>query len=145
MKNFEISENLKNDILITLIEPSYKSEITHNLKLRKKFKNYGILFETLSKLFVGVGSIMSFAAGIYKYEIMSFLAGTTSVVSLVLLQYASFSYKESKKISLELNSILKKLNISTINIDNNSTTDSMDNLVEPQSPKNFNVNKFNNN
>ena len=145
MKNFEISENLKNDILVTLIEPSYKSEITYNLKLRKKFKNYGIMFETLSKLFVGVGSVMSFAAGIYKYEIMSFLAGTTSVVSLVLLQYASFSYKESKKISLELNSILKKLNISTINIDNNSTTDSMDNLVEPQSPKNFNVNKFNNN
>ena len=139
MKNFEISENLKSDILVTLIEPSYKSEITQNLKLRKKFKNYGIMFESLSKLFVGISSVMSFAAGIYKYEIMSFLAGTASVLSLVLLQYASFSYKENKKISLELNSILKKLNIVTINIDNASTTDSLDNITEPQTPNTFNV------
>jgi hypothetical protein len=128
MKNFEISENLKNDILVTLIEPNYKSEIIQNLKLRKRFKNYGIFFETLSKFFVGVGSVMSFAAGIYKYEIMSFLAGTTSVVSLVLLQYASFSYRESKKLSLEINNILKKLNITTINIETTSTSDSMENL-----------------
>ena len=139
MKNFEISENLKSDILVTLIEPSYKSEITQNLKLRKKFKNYGIMFESLSKLFVGISSVMSFAAGIYKYEIMSFLAGTASVLSLVLLQYASFSYNENKKISLELNSILKKLNIVTINIDNASTTDSLDNITEPQTPNTFNV------
>ena len=133
MKSFDISENLKNDILLTLIEPNYKNDIIENLKLRKKFKQYGLFFETLSKFFVGVSSVMSFSSGIYKYQIMSFLAGTTSVLSLVLLQYSSFSYRESKKLSNELNSILKKLNITTINIDNGSIADSLDNI--PQTPK----------
>jgi len=130
MKNFDISDNLKNDILTNLVEPQYKNDIVRNLKLRKKFKSYALLFETMSKFFVGVTSIMSFAAGIYRYEIMSFLAGTSSVVSLVLIQYSSFSYREAKKISIELNDILKKLNITTLNIENSSTTDSLDHMEQ---------------
>ena len=133
MKNFEISETLKNDILVNLVEPQYKKDIIRNLHLRKKFKNYGLLFETLSKFFVGVSSVTSFSSGIYKYQIFSFLAGTASVVSLVLLQYSSFSYRESKKISLELNETLKKLNITTLNIENISLSESLDN-IEPSSP-----------
>ena len=112
MKNFEVSDTLRNDILINLVEPQYKSDIVRNLKLRKKFKKYALIFETFSKFFVGVSSIMSFASGIYKYQIMSFLAGSTSVISLIFLQYSSFSYRESKKLGLELNDTLKKLNIS---------------------------------
>ena len=134
MKNFEVSEQLKNDILVNLVEPQYKSDIICNLKLRRKFKNYGLCFETLSKFFLGMSSVISFASGIYKYQILSFLSGTTSVISLVLLQYSSFSYRESKKISIELNEILKKLNIITLNVDNISNADSMENL-EPNSPK----------
>jgi membrane protein DedA with SNARE-associated domain len=133
MKNFDISENLKNDILVNLIEPSYKTDVIQNLKLRKRFKRYGILFETLSKFFVGVSSVMSFSSGIYKYQILSFLAGTSSVISLVLLQYASFSYRESKKLGVELNEILKKLNIITINIESGSMADSVENLT-PKHP-----------
>jgi hypothetical protein len=65
----------------------------------------------------------------------AFLAGTTSVVSLVFLQYASFSYRESKKMSIELNNILRKLNISTLNIENISITDSLENSnIEPMTP-----------
>ena len=135
MKNFDISDNLKNDILVNLVEPQYKNEITRNLALRKKFKNLALVFETLSKLFVGVTSVMSFASGIYKYEIMSFLAGTASVVSLVMLQYASFSHREYKKITIELNDMLKKLDIATLNMENGSTTDSLDNMEQqPSTP-----------
>jgi hypothetical protein len=135
MKNFDISDNLKNDILVNLVEPQYKNEIIRNLALRKKFKNLALVFETLSKLFVGVTSVMSFASGIYKYEVMSFLAGTSSVVSLVMLQYASFSHREYKKITIELNDMLKKLDIATLNMENGSTTDSLDNLEQqPSTP-----------
>jgi membrane protein DedA with SNARE-associated domain len=136
MKNFVVSEQIKKEILTTLVEPQYKNEIKGYIALRKKFKNMGLLFETMSKFFVGVSSIMSFASGIYKYEIMSFLAGTTSVVSLVLLQYSSFSYRESKKMTSELNDILKKLDITTLNIENLSTTDSLDNIQidQPNTP-----------
>ena len=133
MKNYEISDTLKNDILVTMIEPNFKSDITRNLKLRKKFKACGICFETTSKFLVGVGSVLSFASGIYKYDILSFIAGTTSVVSLVMLQYSSFCYKESKKMTLELNEILKKLHMPTINIDNTSSVGSLD-QNDPQTP-----------
>ena len=134
MKNFEVSDKLKNDILVNLVEPQYKNDIIRNLKFRKKFKSYGLLFETLSKLFLGISSVISFASGIYKYEVLSFLSGTSSVVSLVLLQYSTFSYRESKKLSIEINEILKKLNISTFNIENISNADSIENL-EPNTPK----------
>jgi hypothetical protein len=133
MKNYEISDTLKNDILVTMIEPNFKSDITRNLKLRKKFKGCGICFETTSKFLVGVGSVLSFASGIYKYDILSFIAGTTSVLSLVMLQYSSFCYKESKKMTLELNEILKKLHMPTINIDNTSSVGSLD-QNDPQTP-----------
>jgi hypothetical protein len=134
MKNFEVSDQLKNDILVNLVEPQYKNDIIRNLKLRKKFKSYGLFFETFSKFFLGVSSVVSFASGIYKYQVLSFLAGTSSVISLVLLQYSSFSYRESKKLSMELNEILKKLNISTFNIENISNADSLENM-EPNTPK----------
>jgi hypothetical protein len=136
MKSFTVSETLKKEILTTLVEPQYKNEIKVYINLRKKFKNCGLLFETMSKLFVGISSIMSFASGIYKYEIMSFLAGTTSVISLVLLQYSSFSYRESKKMTTELNDILKKLDITTLNVENLSTADSLENIQidQPNTP-----------
>jgi hypothetical protein len=34
-----ISEQVKKDIVISLIEPSYKNDIKRNLKLKKLFKN----------------------------------------------------------------------------------------------------------
>ena len=128
-----ISNDVKKDILTNLIEPSYKSDIKNNLRLKKFFKNLGLTFETLSKLFVGITSIVSFASGIYKYQILSFLAGSTSVISLVLLQYSSYSYRESKKITLEINDTLKKLNLETIIVYNGSELGS-ENGVDGQTP-----------
>jgi hypothetical protein len=129
MQNYdslEISEELKRDILVNLIEPSYKSDISSSLKLKKKFKLFGLTFETMSKLFLGISSITSFASGIYKYQLLAFFAGTSSVISLVLLQYSSFSYRESKKLTNEINNSLKKLNIQLIPqniLDDNSVLD----------------------
>jgi hypothetical protein len=134
-ESFKISDDLKRDIILHLVEPNYKSDISSSLKLKKTFKNLGLTFETLSKFFVGVSSITSFASGIYKYQVLSFIAGTSSVVSLVLLQYSSFSYRESKKITTEINNTLKKLNIDTIPIDK-STLDDVSNpdTNDPISP-----------
>ena len=130
--SLEISNELKKDILVNLIEPSYKSDIASSLNLKKKFKFFGLTFETLSKLFLGIASITSFASGIYKYQLLSFFAGTSSVISLVLLQYSGFSYRESKKITTEINNTLKKLNISSI--PNHSDDTSNADTTEPMTP-----------
>jgi hypothetical protein len=132
MESF-ISNTTKREIITTLLEPNYKNEIRTNLYLKKKFKNYGLLFESTSKFFVGLSSIVSFAGVIYKYQILSFLAGTSSVVSLVLLQYAAYSYRESKKLTNSTQDLLKKINI-TFPTENGSNV-SENGSLEELSPK----------
>ncbi len=133
--NMNISSDLKQEILVTLIEPNLKRDIQTNLRLKNFFKKTGLTFETSSKFFVGVASVLSFSTGIYRSQILSFLAGTASVVSLVLLQYSSYAYRESKKNIAEINNILSKLNIETIMSDSISEKS----LIEPNTPdKNFN-------
>jgi len=133
-----VSNELKQHILVDLIEPNYKNEIARNLRLKKNFKNMGLFFETLSKFFVGTSSVLSFSSGIYRFELLSFLAGTSSVVSLVMLQYSSYAYRESKKITKETNDILSKLHIQNISeskmsIDDNNSDKS---TMEPSTPIN---------
>ena len=133
MAKYTISNELKQEILTNLIEPNIKNEISTNIKLKKIFKKVGLTFETLSKLFVGISSVLSFSTGIYNSGLLSFLAGTSSVVSLVLLQYSSYAYRESKKNTVEINTLLSKLNIeSIIEV---KTQD--DNSLESNTPRNI--------
>ena len=131
MNNF-ISNEIKRDIIINYVEPSYKNDVIRAIKLRKVFKKSGLLFEVFSKLFVGVTTVLSFSTGIYMYRYLSFLSGTSSVISLVLLQYSSYSYRESKKLNNEITDLLKKLHIdypgSIEIIDSCSSNGSMDDI-----------------
>jgi hypothetical protein len=107
-----------------LIEPSYKSDIKEHIKLRKFFRKVGLVLESVSKIFVGTSSVVSFSAGIYNNKTLSFLGGVFSTCSLVLLQFALYSYKESKRETVVLNDILRQLNIETVPVmkDSNSST-----------------------
>jgi hypothetical protein len=73
----------------------------------------------------------------YKYQVLAFLSGTSAVISLVTLQYASYSYRESKKLSIEINTVLNKLHIETIPEIKGVSDDygSEKNSVEPNTPK----------
>ena len=113
----QISDTLKQDILTNIIEPEYKEDIATNLLLKKKYSSMGLTFETLSKIFIGVSSITSFSSGIYRYQVLAFLAGASSVMSLMFLQFSSYSFRESKLITDEINLILSKLNLPSITVD----------------------------
>jgi hypothetical protein len=141
MSKYNISNELKQEILINLIEPNIKADIATNFKLKKIFKKIGLTFETMSKLFVGIASILSFATGVYHYTSLSFLSGTSSVISLVLLQYSSYAYRESKKNISEINTLLSKLNIDIdIKVIGSEDSTSEKGSIEPNTPlinKNF--------
>ena len=113
----QISDTLKQDILTNIIEPEYKEDIATKLLLKKKYSSMGLTFETLSKIFIGVSSITSFSSGIYRYQVLAFLAGASSVMSLMFLQFSSYSFRESKLITDEINLILSKLNLPSITVD----------------------------
>ena len=63
---------------------------------------------------MGIGSILSFASGVYINTNYSFIAGSISTLSVVCLQFSSFCYRESKKSTDDLNTLLRKLKLDTI-------------------------------
>jgi hypothetical protein len=110
----EIDHETRAYIIDKLVEPYYKETIKNTIEGKKLWRTLGISFETLSKVLVAVGGIVSFSSGYYHSENLSFFAGSISCLSLALLQLSSFSYKENKKQSEELNMLLKKLKLDTI-------------------------------
>ena len=100
--------SLQDEITNKIINPNYIEEIKQFISGRKSWRTYGIICESFSKLFLGVGTILSFSSGIYSNTWFSFMAGSSSTTSLILLQFSNFAYKESKKNTEELNILLKK-------------------------------------
>ena len=110
----EISDETRIYIIDKLVEPYYKNIIKNTIDGRLCWRKTGIAFETISKIMVAFGSILSFSAGYYHDDTLSFISGSISCLSLAFLQLSSFSYKENKKQSEELNILLKKLKLDTI-------------------------------
>jgi hypothetical protein len=125
---FKESSKLSNSILVDIIEPSYYSDTKELIQNRKCWRITGSIFTTISKILLGASSIFAFASGTYNNIDWSFIAGSTSVVSLISLQFATHAYKESKENTEDLNTILNKLNISTIPdlVDNNIKVNEID-------------------
>ena len=112
--NLKISDDTRVYIIDELIEPYYKNVVKNTLNARQCWRRTGIAFETISKIMVAFGSIISFSAGVYEDQTLSFVSGSISCLSLAFLQFSSFSYKENKKLSEELNVLLKQLGLETI-------------------------------
>jgi len=124
-ENRKVSERVKADIMTTLVEPSYYNDVKETLKGRSCWRISGHVFETLSKIFLAVAGVLSFSAGVYDDKLLSFIAGTFSTVSLATFQLSSYSFKQNKKNTLELNQLLTKLDIEEIPVFDNNSADIM--------------------
>ena len=113
-ETLKISDDTRVYIIDELIEPYYKKVVKNTIEGRQCWRKTGIAFETISKIMVAFGSILSFSAGVYQDQTLSFVSGSISCLSLAFLQFSSFSYKENKKQSEELNVLLKTLGLETI-------------------------------
>jgi len=109
-----VSDEVHVRILRDYIEPSYKADVQEMIGGRKCYRQAGQVFETMSKVLVACGGILSFSAGVYNYPTLSFVAGSISTFSLACLQFSSFCYKESKHLTTELNTLLRSLQIDTV-------------------------------
>jgi|LauGreDrversion4_2_1035121.scaffolds.fasta_scaffold446845_2 hypothetical protein len=114
--SFKISNEVKIKIVHELIEPFYLDDIESIIRNKKCWRTSGQVFETLSKVLVAIGGIVSFSSGYFNDPILSFLAGSISTLSLATLQFSSFAYMENKKQSQDLNTLLRKLNIDVVPI-----------------------------
>jgi len=118
-KNLEtlikVSEETRK-IIFADVEECYKSDIKEAIQGKKCWRHTGLTFETVSKITVAVGGVLSFSSGYFNSNILSFVSGSVSVVSLALLQFGSFSFKQGKKQANDLNILLQKLNLDTMPI-----------------------------
>ena len=113
-EKIEISDETRKTIIDNLVQPYYVSTVTNTIDGKICWRKTGITFETVSKVMVALGSILSFSAGYYHDDTLSFISGSVSCLSLACLQFSSFAYKENKKQGDELNIILKKLKLDTV-------------------------------
>jgi hypothetical protein len=119
----KIGELLKEEILKSLVEPSYYSDVNETIKGRKCWRISGHVFESMSKILLAISGVLSFAAGVYDDKILSFVAGTLSTISLATFQFSLYSMKMHKKNSYELNQLLEKLDIETLPVFEGTTVD----------------------
>jgi len=130
--DIEIGYDIREYVINNLVEPYYKEAIKGTINGKKIWRIVGISLETISKILVAAGSIVSFSAGYYHDDTLSFVSGSISCMSLAMLQLSSFSYKENKKQSQELNTLLKKLNLDTVPVLDRQTQQScMRSTVNP--------------
>lgn len=120
-ENRKVSDKVKTSIMTKLVEPSYYGDVNETIKGRKCWRVSGHVFESVSKIFLAVASILSFSAGVYDDKLLSFIAGSFSTVSLATFQFSLYSFKQYKKNSLELNQLLEKLNIDSVPVFDNSS------------------------
>jgi hypothetical protein len=109
-----IPNAFKEQIRVDIIQPDYVHEITSFINGRNDWRRVGIMFETASKVFLGIGSVLSFASGVYVNTSLSFAAGSVSTISLVLMQFSTYSFKESKRATEHLNIMLKNLELDVL-------------------------------
>lgn len=109
-----ISDDTKIYIVKNIIEPSYRNDINEMINGKKCWRIAGIGFETVSKILVACGGVLSFSSGYFNNTSLSFIAGSVSMISLALLQLSSFSYTQHKKQGDNLNVLLKSLDLNTV-------------------------------
>lgn len=120
-KDTTISYDVKVKIIKEFVEPLYIDDIKSTIANKKHWKTLGQIFETISKILVALGGILSFSSGYYNNEVFSYLSGCVATISLAMLQLSSFSFKENKKQSEELNVLLKKLGLDTVPVFDRNT------------------------
>ena len=121
-ENRKVSDKVKTEIMAKLVEPSYYKDVKETIRGRSCWRISGHVFETISKILLAVSGVLSFSAGVYNDKTLSFIAGTFSTVSLATFQLSSYSFKQNKKNTLELNQLLEKLDIEEVPVfDNNET------------------------
>jgi hypothetical protein len=109
-----LGQATKEQIIKEYIEPNYIYDVKDTIHARRRWRRYGHIFETGSKVCLAASGIFSFSSGYFQNPFHSFLAGTCSTLSLASLQFSSYCFRQSKKNTEELNTILTTIGIQPI-------------------------------
>lgn len=88
-----------------VILPSVQQEVERLIKSKKIWLIVSAVTEVLSHICSAIASVLTFAAGFYKLELLSFLSGVINVISLLLLLFSKFSNEKHKHCIEQLQNI----------------------------------------
>lgn len=109
-----IRSELADKINKELVETNYYHDVKYNISSKSRWKIIADLSEAFANLLIAVTAILAFAAGFFNYMLLSFLAGCSGTLSFALLRFSSYSMKESKERTEQVNRLLIKLGIEPI-------------------------------
>lgn len=88
-----------------VVLPNIQSNVESLMRNKTRWQRVSTVSETLSQIFMCIATILSFSSGIYSYQILSFLAGVSNIISLLLLLFSNYSDKKSRQCIVELEKI----------------------------------------
>lgn len=98
-----------------LLVPEYERDVRTLVGGRHVWKTVHDTVEIVSKVVAGVASILAFAASSVKNsqltDILSFSAGCTGTLALVMTVFANYSRNQSRERTKELNTVLKFIGV----------------------------------
>lgn len=92
--------------------PAIVEEASQTMRGRWRWKRAADVGEASAKLISGVAAILAFAAGVYDQPSLSFAAGCTGTVGMVVSGLGAYALRESQERTRQLNAILDTVGIS---------------------------------
>jgi hypothetical protein len=97
--------------IINIVDQTYLDDVESTTSQRSCCKTTSDVIEVISKILIVIASLCAFAAGFWKLEYLSFIAGALNALVLGLMNFASYTMNESKERTIQSNMILSKLKI----------------------------------
>jgi len=106
--------NSSKEKVVKLINDRYVDDVNLGLQTRNCYKLTGDVCETLAQIFICVGSIISFSAGVWDYNYLSYIAGAFGVFSISFHRFSIYAHNESRERTDETNKILVAIGVEKI-------------------------------
>jgi hypothetical protein len=105
------TEALAGRVRREIVYPSMYEDASDTATWRFRWRKISNVLESISKLALGAGTVLSFAAGFFTYPLLSFMAGCASSLAMTLMILSSYARAESHQRTIELNMLLTKIGI----------------------------------
>lgn len=119
---------IRQEIINNEIIPALKYDINNDYVWRFRWNMIARITGAVSQALTGVGSIFSFVATSNNNLTYAFIAGIFGVVAIFMTNFSSYSEKQRREKTTEINKYLEKLNLKfSLPNSNDGKTESVDN------------------
>ena len=120
MTEYKNYTDLRPQIFNEIISADFITNIKTLVRLKNKYNSLSNSLESIAHLLLILSAILAFATGYFKYELLIFISGSITIISVALLRYSLYLTNESTEKNNMLSNMLKMVNIDPeIDISNN--------------------------